>query len=66
MDRKQSFLKPSKRTFERNKVYAPGIVSLWESDLLFVRNVAKENDGVNHLLVVIDVLSKYGWVRTCN
>ena len=37
-------------------MYAPEIVSLWESDLLFVQDVAKENDGVNYLLVVIDVL----------
>ena len=29
----------------------------------FVQDVAKENDGVNYLLVVIDVLTKYVWVR---
>ena len=44
-------------------MYAPEIDSLWEADLAFVHNVAKENDGVNYLLVVIDVLSKYVWVR---
>ena len=58
-----SLHKPSKRTFKRNKVYAPEIDSLWEADLAFVQDVAKENDGVNYLLVVIDVLSKYAWVR---
>ena len=66
MGRKQSFLfvrKPSRRTFERNKVQAPEIDSLWEADLAFVQDVAKENDAVNYLLVVIDVLSKYVWVR---
>ena len=42
---------------------APEIDSLWEADLAFVQDVAKENDGVNYLLVVIDVLSKYVWVR---
>ena len=42
-----SLHKPSKRTFKRNKVYAPEIDSLWEADLLFVRDVAKVNDGVN-------------------
>ena len=51
--------KPSRRTFKRNKVYAPEIDSLWEADLAFVQDVAKENDGVNHLLVVTDVFSKY-------
>ena len=58
-----SLHKPSRRTFKQNKVYAPKIDSLWEADLAFVQDVAKENDGVNYLLVVIDVLSKYVWVR---
>ena len=31
-----SLRKSSRRTFKRNKVYAPEIISLWESDLLFV------------------------------
>ena len=44
-------------------MYNPEIDSLWETDLSFVQDVAKENDGVNYLLVVIDVLSKYVWVR---
>ena len=58
-----SLHKPSRRTFKRNKVYAPEIDSLWEADLAFVQDVAKEYDGVNYLLLVIDVLSKYVWVR---
>ena len=58
-----SLHKPSRRTFKQNKVYAPEIDSLWEADLAFIRDVAKENDRVNYLLVVIDVLSKYVWVR---
>ena len=44
-------------------MYALKIDSLWEADLASVQDVAKENDGVNYLLVVIDVLSKYVWVR---
>ena len=58
-----SLHKPSRRTFKRNKVYAPETDSLWEADLAFVQDVAKENDGVNYSLVVSDVLSKYVWVR---
>ena len=54
--------RPSRRNFERNKVYASEIYSLWDTDLAFVQDVAKENDGVNYLLVVIDVFSKYVWV----
>ena len=44
-------------------MYAPEIDSLWEADLAFVQEVAKENDGVNYLFVDIYVLSKYVWVR---
>ena len=44
-------------------MYAPEIDTLWEADLSFVQDVAKENDGVSYLLVVIDVFSKYVWVR---
>ena len=58
-----SLHKPSRRNFKRNKTYAPEIDSLWEADLAFVQNVAKENDGMNYLLVVIDVFSKFLWVR---
>ena len=37
----------------------PEIDTLWEADLSFVQDVAKENDGVSYLLVPIDVFSKY-------
>ena len=53
----------SRRNFNRNEIYAPEINSLWEADLAFVQDVAKENDGVNYLFVVIDVFSKFLWVR---
>ena len=44
-------------------MYAPEIYSLWDTDLAFVQDVAKENDGLNYLLVVIDVFSKYVRVK---
>ena len=58
-----SLHKPSRRNFKRNKIYAPEIDSLWEADLAFVQDVAKVDDGVNYLLVVINVFSKCLWVR---
>ena len=36
-----SLCKPSRRTFELNKVYGPEIDSLWEADLAFLQDVAK-------------------------
>ena len=44
-------------------MYVPEIGTSWEADLSFVQDVAKEIDGVSYLLVVIDVFSKYVWVR---
>ena len=44
-------------------MYAPEIDSLWEGDLVFLQDVAEENDGVNYQLVVIEELSKCPWVR---
>ena len=32
--------------------------------MALVQDVAKENDGVNYLLIVIDVFSKFLWVRS--
>ena len=58
-----SLHKSSRRIFERNKLCASEIYSLWDTNLAFVQDVAKENDGVNYLLVLIDVFSKYVWVR---
>ena len=58
-----SLHKLSRRNFKRNKIYAPEIDSLWEVDLAFVQDLVKENDGANYLLVVIDVSSKFLWVR---
>ena len=52
--------RPARRTFKRNQIYAPEIDSLWEADLVFVQDVAKQNNGVKYLLVAI--LSKYAWV----
>ena len=33
-------------------MYAPEIDTLWEADLSFVQDVAKENDGVSCLLIL--------------
>ena len=58
-----SLHKLSTRSFKCNRIYAPEIDSLWEADFAFVQDVAKENHDVNYLLVVIDVFSRFLWVR---
>ena len=40
-----------------------GLDDQWAADLVETQNLAKENQGTRYLLTVIDVLSKYAWVR---
>jgi hypothetical protein len=37
--------------------------NLVEADLMDVQNLAVDNDGIRYILVVIDVMSKFAWVR---
>ena len=53
-------LKPSRKKYPRNKVIVDGINDQWDSDLMDMSNVSKENDGVRYVLVAIDVFSRKG------
>lgn len=52
-----------KKRFHRRRIITSGVNIQWGVDLASVANVAKHNDGVNYLLMVIDVFSKYLFVR---
>lgn len=52
-----------RKKFTRNKYIVSNIDDLWQADLAILKNISKYNDGVKYLLVVIDVFSKYGWLR---
>ena len=41
-----------------SRVVVKGIDSQWDVDLMDVGSLAKKNDGVKFLLVVIDIFSK--------
>lgn len=41
-----------------------GIDDQWSEDLMDMTKFAKYNDGFMYVLVVIDVLSKYLWMRS--
>ena len=41
-----------------------GIDAIWAADLVDMQKFSKWNKGVKYLLMVIDVFSKYGWVRS--
>jgi hypothetical protein len=41
-----------------------GIDEIWAADLVYMQHYDKFNEGYKYLSTVIDVLSKYAWVRT--
>jgi hypothetical protein len=51
------------RQFKRNKVMTTGIDDQWEMDLMDMVSYARENNNVHYVLLVIDVFSKYIWLR---
>ena len=54
--------KPVKRKFNKRRVLVSGIDKIWAADLADMTALSKDNEGVNFLLLVIDIFSKYGWI----
>ena len=55
--------KPIKRNFQKRSVVTNGIDEIWAADLVEMQKFSKWNKGIKYLLMVIDVFSKYGWIR---
>ena len=55
--------KPVKRKFRKRRVLVNGNNKIWAADLADMRALSKENEGVNFLLLVIDIFNKYGWIK---
>lgn len=58
-----SLQRPVRRRFKRNKTMVTDIDDQWSADLMDMNKFANYNDGFTYILVVIDVLSKYLWMR---
>ena len=54
---------PKRKRERRDPTYVTGIHEIYQADLLDMQQFAKENDGVRYLLNVVDVLSRYAYVR---
>lgn len=52
-----------RRGFKRRRVIAQGIDYQWEADLADVQNLSESNNGIKYLLVIVDVFSRFLWVR---
>ena len=58
-----SIHKPARHKFPRNRVVVTGRDDTWDVDLMDMVDINADNDGIKYLLVVIDIYSKYLWVR---
>ena len=55
--------KPITKNFSKRKVISNGIDKIWAADLVEMQKFGKWNKGIKYLLMVIDVFSKYGWIK---
>ena len=53
--------KPKINRFKRNPILAEFPNENFQADTIFYKDEAKDNDGINQLLTVIDVFTKYAW-----
>ena len=51
------------RKIPRNRVVVQGIDSQFDSDLADCALLSDKNDGYKYLLIMIDIFSRYAWVR---
>ncbi|XP_069102146.1 uncharacterized protein [Argopecten irradians] len=58
-----SLQKPVRHKYRRQRVIVTHIDEECQADLLDVRNLAKHNDKIQYLLVVIDIFSKFLWIQ---
>ena len=54
--------KPIIRKFKKRKVYSSFRDNIWGVDLADIQSLTKYNKGTKHLLLAIDLFSKYEWV----
>lgn len=58
------FAKTTTETFQRNKVMVSDIDDQWSADLMDMVKFSEYNKGYKYVIVVIDVFSKYLWMRS--
>ena len=53
----------ARKTYPTRSYIVHDIDEQWQADLADVSLIAKQNEGYNFLLTVIDIFSRYAWVR---
>ena len=56
--------RPIKRDFTGQHVIFHDVNEIWAADLVDMQKFSKWNKGYKYLLMVIDVYSKYGWIKS--
>ena len=59
----QDLYKPVVKKFNERKVYANYKNNIWAADLAKMGFLSSKNCGVKYLSCVIDVFTKYGWIK---
>ena len=54
-----SLQKRVQRKFVRRHMITDSIDSIWDGDLQDVKNISKDNDGIQYILVLQDIYSRY-------
>ena len=55
--------KPITRKFTKRRVFVKGVDEIWAADLVEMGKFSDWNKGFKYLLMVIDVFSKFGWIK---
>ena len=53
----------NRKKLQKRSVISNGIDEIWASDLVEMQTFSKWNKGIKYLLMVIDIFSKYGWIK---
>ena len=58
-----ALFREKRKSFQRNNITLAGVNDLFQADLFSISKLDKDNDGVKYILAVIDVFSRYAWLR---
>ena len=58
-----SLTRGARRKFPRSRVIVEGLDSQFDSDLMDMANISKQNDGYKYILIMIDIFSRKLWCR---
>ena len=59
----KNYINQQLKKFKRRKVYARLKDNIWAADLTEFESLSSKNKNVKYLLCIIDVFTKYAWVK---